>query len=120
MPFSVLTKGGFVAMLRTGLSRSRWKNWPTPARSAVFPSPETSHATPRRGAKLFRSWFISDRFGPSAPPLAPACLHQFVPGGCSSPLHGSAPSAGLNNSGTKLVSLLSVVYGLKNIEYRTP
>jgi hypothetical protein len=55
MPLSVRTNGGFVAMLNTGLRRSRRKNWPMPARTAVLPVPFTSHAMPTRGAKLLKS-----------------------------------------------------------------
>ena len=89
-----------------GLSRSRRKNWPMPARTAVLPSPLTSQAAPTRGAKLLMSWSISESFGPSAPPRAPASWHQVVPGGWRMPLHGSLPSDGLKSDGWKLVSLV--------------
>ncbi len=112
MPVSVVTNGGLVAMFNTGLRRSRWKNWPTPPRRAVFPVPKISQAIPTRGAMLFLSCVISERFGPFVPPTAPASSHQFLSGGSTNPLQESAPSAGLKSDGTKLVILSSVVYGL--------
>ena len=46
MPVSVVTNGGLVAMFNTGLRRSRWKNWPTPPRRAVFPVAEDIPGNP--------------------------------------------------------------------------
>ena len=51
MPLSRLLKGGFwKASESEGPRRSRVKKRPRPARRAVWPLPNTSQATPRRGA----------------------------------------------------------------------
>src|SRR5262245_35145598 len=52
MPLMFSTNGGLFPNPRTA-DRLLWaKNRPSPARSAVLPRPVTSHATPRRGARL--------------------------------------------------------------------
>ena len=53
---------------------------------------------------MFVSCGNGDRLGPSAPPLSPASWHQFAPGTCSNPLHGSLPSAALNAAGSNFGS----------------
>src|ERR1700730_16813800 len=59
-----MTNGAVFAIPSSMPTNSRWKNWPPPRRSAVFPLPNTSHATPTRGAIL---WLIRARFVPGVP-----------------------------------------------------
>src|SRR5207237_6460232 len=93
--------GGLKPRFSPFCSDSRSTKRPTPARSAVLPSPLTSQARPRRGAKkLFV--LASDRFGPGVPPRRPAAAQALEPGGISIPLQASLPSEGLKAVGSKL------------------
>src|SRR5882762_6843040 len=66
---AVAANGGENAAMPNALLNGPSVSWytPTPARTAVLPSPRTSHASPRRGAQL-----VSDGFRPNGSPTVKA------------------------------------------------
>src|SRR5205823_7012946 len=62
-----MTNGAVFAIPSSMPTNSRWKNWPPPKRSAVFPLPNTSQAIPTRGAMLWLLLLIRARFAPGVP-----------------------------------------------------
>src|SRR5262245_60309533 len=99
VPATVFANGGFAERPSEGLTRSRTKNRPRPARSAVLPVPETSHARPRRGANRPVGFFMSDLLGAGALPPKPSGPHGSVPGTTRRPLQGLEPNDALKVSG---------------------
>src|SRR6266536_3398696 len=91
----LIEKGALPASLVKIFTCSRWKNCPAPARIAVFPFPNTSHAIPRRGAIRWLLFSMSARFGPGVPELklvpnfAFASPQGSVPGTTTTPLQAS-------------------------------